>query len=31
MPAIAYLNCHTYIVFVVVFTHVGKLRPDSDV
>ena len=27
---IVYLNCCTYIVFVVVFTLVGRLEPDSN-
>ena len=27
---IAYLNCSTYIVFVVVFTLVGTPEPDSN-
>ena len=26
----AYLNCHMYIVLVVVFTLVGRLMPGSD-
>ena len=27
---LAYLNCHTYILFVLVFTFVGRLAPGSD-
>ena len=27
---LAYLNCHTYILFVVVFTFVERLAPGSD-
>ena len=26
----AYLNCHMYIVFMVVFTLVGRLTPGND-
>ena len=28
--ALECLNCHMYIVFVMVFTLVGRLRPDND-
>ena len=27
---LAYLNCHTYILFMVVFTLVGEPSPGSD-